>query len=396
MSVNDKRLLQTFLDLVKISSPSRREGRLAAELKSRLEDLGLKVRVDQAGSTFGGEAGNVFGRWPADADRGQGSGGQGGSNGHQGPNARPAPGPILLCAHMDTVRPTEGLEPRVEGGIVRSDGRHILGADDKGGIAAILEGLTAIHQAKLPHPEVRVLFTVGEEVGLLGAKSAADEAGEAGFAFVLDSGSQVGTIIVETPSTYALKIKVIGRAAHAGVEPEKGVNAIHVAAKAVAALPTGRIDPITTINFGIIEGGTATNIVPPEATVELEARSRDRAALDGLIERVEATFRREANSAGARVNIDKRLDFEGFKLDPEDAVVGVAGAAVRRVGLQPGLVPRGGGSDANVFNAHGLPAVNLGVGPSDEHTDQESLAVDQLVKAAELVVALIEVSAGGR
>ncbi|MHB8758447.1 MAG: M20/M25/M40 family metallo-hydrolase [Bacillota bacterium] len=253
--VNEKRLVDSFIGLVKLDSPSKKEKRVAEYLQAQLRQLGLEVRPDDAGSTFGGEAGNLHA-----ALKGSESSGGGAGPGAKGRTP-------LLCAHMDTVRAAPGLEPQVRDGVIHSDGRNILAADDKAGVAAILEALAVVKETGRPHGEVGILFTVGEEIGLFGARGA-DKASLAGdFAFVFDSGSEVGTIIVDTPTEIDLTIMVTGRTAHAGVEPEKGVNAIHVAAKGMAALPTGRLDPETTLNFGVIRGGTATNIVPEHTEI---------------------------------------------------------------------------------------------------------------------------------
>jgi len=383
--VNQQRLVDLFIELVKIDSPSGKEKRIADRVQEKLRRLGLEVSMDDAGSAFGGEAGNVFGVLRA-KDRGR--------SGRPAGSARPARTPIL-CAHMDTVRPAPGLEPRIEDGVIHSDGRNILAADDKAGVAAILEALSVLHETGRPHGDLRVLFTVGEEIGLFGARGVSQDELEGGLAFVFDSGSEVGTIIVDTPTEIDLTIRVIGKTAHAGVEPEKGVNAIHVAAKAMATLPTGRLDPETTLNFGVIHGGTATNIVPEDVTIEMETRSRNRTALDRLVREVEEAFRGKAAAAGATVDIKKEEAYQGFRLSEKDDVVRVAMGAIRRLGLEPRLSPRGGGSDANILNMRGVPAVNLGAGYDDDHTSRERIPIKQLVLAAELALAIIDGFATG-
>ncbi len=384
--VNEKRLVDTFIGLVKIDSPSKREKRMAEHVRQRLADLGLEVRSDDAGSTFGGEAGNVYGALRANP----GGHDEGGRSRGDSAGAGRTP---LLCAHMDTVRAAPGLEPQVRGGVIYSDGKNILAADDKAGVAAILEALTVVRESGRPHGDLRVLFTVGEEIGLFGARGAPDRDLGAGLAFVFDSGSEVGTVIVDTPTEVDLTIRVIGQAAHAGVEPEKGINAIHVAARAMAALPTGRLDPETTLNFGVIHGGVATNIVPEDVEIEMETRSRNRATLDRLVAQVEGAFKDQAGVAGARVEIKKVEAYRGFKLSEKDEVVQVAMEAIRQIALEPRLSPRGGGSDANILNLRGVPAVNLGAGYNDDHTSRENIPVDQLVRAARLVLAIIDVLA---
>ncbi len=379
--VNEKRLIESFIGLVKIDSPSKEEKRVAEYLQAQLRQRGLEVRQDDAGSTFGGEAGNLHATL-------KGTGAAGGAGGSAAKGHTP-----LLCAHMDTVRAAPGLEPQIRDGVIHSDGKNILAADDKAGVAAILEALTVIKETGRPHGDVGILFTVGEEIGLFGARGADKDSLAGDLAFVFDSGSEVGTIIVDTPTEVDLTITVTGKTAHAGVEPEKGINAIHVSAKAMAALPTGRLDPETTLNFGVIRGGVATNIVPEHTEIEMETRSRNKATLDRLVAQVEGAFHEQAKSAGARVEIKKDEAYRGFKLTEKDEVVRVAMEAVRRLSLESRLSPRGGGSDANIFNMRGLPAVNLGAGYADDHTSRETIPVEQLVRAARLALAVIDVLA---
>jgi tripeptide aminopeptidase len=246
--INQSRLVQTFLELVAIDSPSGQEEAIGANLMQRFAALGGEAARDKHG--------NVIARWPGNGDDW-----------------------LMLSAHMDTVGKDTGIRPAIRDGIIYSDGTTILGGDDKSGIAAILEVLVSLAEDKLNHPPLEVVISVGEEVGLQGAKWLDKSQLRARRGYVLDSGGAIGSIVVSAPSQDSLRVVVHGKKAHAGSEPENGINAIRVASEAIAAMPLGRIDFETTANIGVIEGGTATNIVPDEVKVRGEARSRDGAKL---------------------------------------------------------------------------------------------------------------------
>ncbi|MGC9361107.1 MAG: M20/M25/M40 family metallo-hydrolase, partial [Anaerolineae bacterium] len=258
MRIDRDRLLDVFLDLVRIASPSRQEQEVASYIRAYLEDLGIAVESDQAG--------NLYAYMEGDGT------------------------PLAFTAHMDTVVPCEGVTPLVENGVVRSDGTTILGADDKSGVAAILEAVTALSEGSVVHRPLDLLFTVQEEIGLFGAKAVEVDRLRARMAIGLDAEGQQGTLVVSAPGQNSLEAVVHGKAAHAGVEPEKGVSAIRVAAEAIASMPLGRIDEETTANIGVISGGRATNIVPDRVEIKGEARSHDEAKLASQTEAMVAAL----------------------------------------------------------------------------------------------------------
>ena len=356
--INRDRLVSTFLELVRIDSPSGQEEEIARHLTAELRSLGLTVERDTTG--------NIIARL---AEEGQ---------------------PILLNAHMDTVQPGRGVKPVIEDGIIKSDGSTILGADDKSGVAVILEVLRVLVEQDLAHPPLEVALTVSEEKGLKGAKGLDLTRLRAQEGIVLDSGGEIGTIVVSAPSQDKIRAVVHGKAAHAGVEPEKGINAIVVAAEAIAAMPLGRIDEETTANLGRIQGGTATNIVPDQAEIEGEARSRDERKLEAQVQAMTEALKKAANRHGATVEIDVQRSYSTFKLSEEDGIVRRAVAAARTLGLTPALVPSGGGSDANIFNAAGITTINISAGMEKVHTKEEQVAVADMVKCAEFLLAILE------
>ena len=378
MAVNERRLVEEFIELARTNGPSGREAQVAALVRKKLEKLGAQVKDDGTGEAAGSDTGNLIARFAPG----------GGSAGTASGSRQDAPA-VFFCCHLDTVEPTEGLNAVQQGGRVSSDGRTILGADDRGGIAVLFEALRVVAESGLPRGEVEAVFTVGEETGLHGAKVLDQSLLRAKFGYVLDSGGRVGTAVVKAPTELDFKVVVHGRKAHAGVEPEKGINAIHLAARALATLPNGRVDPETTANVGIIRGGSSTNVVPERAELLGEVRSLDEPKAWAAAEAVRRAFEGAARQAGAHAEVEVVRAYGGFDLSPDAEVVRVFRSAAQAAGLVVELVPRGGGSDANIFNQRGLAVLNLGIGAQHEHTHQENIATSDLCKAAELVAEII-------
>jgi tripeptide aminopeptidase len=371
--VNRERLVAGFMNMVRVGSESGREGRMAGLLKQKLEELGLEVRIDGAAQKTGTETGNLIARLPGNVNT-------------------PA---VLFCAHMDTVAPGCGIEPVEENGVIRSAGETILGADDKAGIAAILEAIRAIKENNLPHGDLELVFTICEETGLSGVKFLDFSALKARMGFVLDSDGPVGSIVNRGPSQDKIVATVLGVAAHAGIKPEEGVNAIQVAARAIAAMRLGRIDEETTANIGVISGGRAINIVPDRVALEGETRSlseeKRRAQTRAICEELE----KAAREAGARVQIEVETIYPAMNVPGEAGVVRLAQKAARDLGLHPEIKSTGGGSDTHIFNENGIQAVNLGIGMKKVHTTEEYITVDDLVGTAGYVLAIIKAAAEG-
>jgi tripeptide aminopeptidase len=355
--INEQRLLGTFIDLVQIDSPSGEEAAIAQDLERRFSSLGMSVQRD--------ELDNVLARLP-----GEGA-------------------PVLLAAHMDTVMPGRGIKPVIKDGVVCSDGTTVLGADDKAGVTAILEVLNTIVERRLPRPPLEVVITVQEEVGLVGAKALDKTELQAQMGISLDSGGPQGTIVVSAPSQDSVAAIVHGKAAHSGSAPEKGISAILVAAEALCEMPLGRIDPETTANIGIIKGGTARNVIPDRVELLGEARSQ---RLDKLVEqtaRMIAALEGAADRHGATVDVQVERAYDGYTLDENDPLVRRLANACRAAGVEPTFVPSGGGSDANIYNAHGMNVVNLSVGMNNVHTTDEHVAIADIVAATEVVLTFI-------
>ncbi|MDR6224589.1 M20/M25/M40 family metallo-hydrolase [Desmospora profundinema] len=369
--INRERLLDEFLELVGIDSETRYERKICDHLREKLTTLGFAVEEDDTARVTGHEAGNLIATLKG--------------------NVPGAPTVYFTC-HMDTVAPGKGVRARVEKDAVVTDGNTVLGADDKAGIAALLEGIRTIRDHGVKHGTIQLIITAGEESGLVGSKALDPDKLKADFGFALDSNGPVGDIITSAPAQVRLDVKIEGKPAHAGVNPEDGISAIQVASRAISKMPLGRIDGETTANIGKFQGGSASNVVPQWVEILAEARSRDEEKLDAQVAKMNRGFEQAAAEWGARAEVKVTRMYPAYKYGEADTVVQKAVAAVKRVKREPSLLASGGGSDANVIAGHGIPTVNLGIGYEAIHTTNERMPLEELYKAAELVVALIEES----
>ncbi len=354
--INESRLVQTFLDLVVIDSPTGQERAIADEIARRCAALGGEVIRDAHH--------NLIARWPA---------------------VRSQADWLLLSAHMDTAGADVGIKPQIRDGVIYSDGTTILGADDKSGVAVILEVIRSLQEDDIAHPPLEAVITVSEEQGLVGAKLLDKSQLIARQGYILDSGGPLNNIVVSAPSQDRLYVTVYGRKAHAGAEPEKGINAIRVASEAIAAMPLGRIDEETTANIGVIRGGTATNIVPDEVEVRGEARSRNDEKLARQTAAMVAAFDEAATRHQARVQIKLERSYNSYALTAETPVVAKAMAVMAQHGLTPALKASGGGTDGNIYAEHGIYCAVLSTGMSEVHTSNEHIAIADMVACARLL-----------
>lgn len=372
--IREQRLIHLFMELVQIDSESKDERRICDHLHALLVELGLEVEEDQTAAVTGHGAGNLIAYWPA-------------AKGYE-----EAPGVLFTC-HMDTVVPGKGIKPRLDSdGYIRSDGTTILGSDDKAGIAALLEAIKVIQEQGIEHGPVQIVITAGEESGLNGARALEPQKIRAHYGYALDSNGKVGEIVVAGPSQSKIEVKVFGKSAHAGVNPEDGISAIRVASQAIAKMPHGRIDEETTANIGSFHGGQETNIVCDMVTIQAEARSLIPEKLERQVQAMREAFETTAKQCHATVEFTDELIYPGFKFSEDDPVVRIAAKALERIGRPAKTVQSGGGSDANMFNGKGLPTVNLAVGYEHIHTTKEQMPVSELLKTAEAVVSIIEVA----
>lgn len=372
--VNEKRLVESFMELVKIDSISREERNLADFLIEKLEDLGLEVIVDQAGEKIKSNCGNIIARFKGSIKEVT---------------------PIMFSAHMDTVVPGKNIIPFFDGEKIVSDGKTILGADDKAAIAALLEVLHIIKEKNISHGDIEIVFTICEEIGLYGAKNLDISELKSQIGFVLDAGGRVGKIITTAPSQNSLEITIYGKAAHAGSNPEEGINAIQVAGFALSRMKLGRIDEETTANIGIISGGKATNIVPDKVTLKGEVRSRNEEKLEKYTEQLKKITEDTAQEFRAKAEVKINKEYYCYNLSTDDRVVKIAMKAAKDMGLQPELCPSGGGSDTNVFNKKGFPSIDLAIGMEKVHTVDEYILVKNLKNTVEYVLSIINTVVSG-
>jgi tripeptide aminopeptidase len=371
--INERRLIDLFLNLIKIDAPAMNERNVIDWTRSYLEEMGLEIIEDGAGNKIGGNAGNLIATLPANA-----------------PNTPK----IFLSAHFDTVEPTADLVVEEIDGVFRSKSDTILGADDKAGMAPAIEAVHCLLESGEPHGEVVLLLSVAEEVGLKGAANMDLNELDLDFGFVLDTGPPVGSFVNRTGTHDKLEIVVHGKPAHAGKDPENGINAIQVAADAISQMTIGRIGPETTANLGIIQGGTAVNVVCPSVEIRAEARSTSLDELNAQTGHMIDCFERAAERWGTTVTIHHARHYEGYVVDEKAPVSIAAVTASRNLGYEPTFRTTLGGSDANVFNAANLPSLVVATGMQQIHTHDESVSRSDLIKTAQLALELIRVVVG--
>lgn len=376
MNINRERLASVFTTLCEIDSPSKQEGRVAAYLKTLFNEMGAEVFEDDSAAETGSDCGNLFVRFPAGGlDR----------------------EPVFFNCHMDTVLPAIGVKVKREGEVFTSVGDTVLGSDDKAGIASLIEAMRTLQENNIPHGPVEYVFTTCEEVGLLGVKALDPANIRAKIGYALDS-SGINRVVVGAPAANRLAIEVKGLAAHAGLSPEKGISAIHLAAKAIARLRLGKIDPESTANMGVIEGGSASNIIPETVRVQGEVRSHTVSLLQEHTEHIRKTFQEEIDNwsdpegvIDASPSLDFTIidDYPVLKLGSESAVIQRVEAAAKVLGRKLDYVVAGGGSDANIFNGYGLQCAILSTGMDKVHSTRETIKLSEMALTAELVLAIL-------
>lgn len=365
--INRDRMVNEFIELVRIDSLSLQERQMAEVLKNKLTGMGHDVYEDDAGKTAGGNTGNLICTI-------------------KGTRQVPA---VLLMAHMDTVVPGIGKKPHIEGDIIKTDGTTVLGGDDLAGVQCILEALRVIKENELPHGDIQIAFTIAEEVGLLGSKYLDYSKIYAKYGFVMDDGGPIGHVAVKAPSQNKIDVTVKGKAAHAGVEPEKGISAIQIASAAIYEMKLGRIDEETTANIGIIGGGQATNIICDTVDIKAEARSRSPEKLEAETLHMKECFEKAAARFGGSVSFSSELMYPAFNISEDDDIIKILRKAAEKSGIELKLEATGGGSDTNIINDKGIQAVDVSIGMDKVHSVEEQISINDMVKAAEFLVYII-------
>ena len=374
--INQQRLADEFARLASINSPPLRESAIARYLEERLQRLGGKVCFDNAAAATGGEVGNLVAYFPGTGK---------------------ATDPLLFSVHMDTVEPGGPVEPVLRDGVFYSAGDTVLGADDKAGIAELIEALEVAHEQGIAHGPIEVVVAIAEEIGLVGAKHLDYGLLKARKGFALDT-QGVDQMVLKAPGANRMKVEITGLAAHAGLAPELGISAIQTAALALGRMQLGRIDYETTANIGRIEGGVASNIVPQKVLLEGEARSHDPHKLREQTEHMLACFEEAADNMAREidgrqvrpvVSVEVKADFPSMAIAEDAPIVNLARSAAAAVGHDLKVRLGGGGSDANIFNGHGIEMIILATGMEGVHTHDESVAVADMVHVTELLVEII-------
>ncbi|MFA6474900.1 MAG: M20/M25/M40 family metallo-hydrolase [Patescibacteria group bacterium] len=350
------RLVKTFLKYVKISSPSHHEAALSRVIKKDLTALGVKTKVDKAG--------NLIGYLP-----GKGV-------------------PLLLNAHMDTVQPCQRIRPVVRGDVIQTDGTSVLGADDKAGIAEIIEAITLLKERGVKHPPLEIIFTTSEETFSEGAAALDFSQIHAPVAYVIDGGG-VGELDYHSAYLADIRVNIRGKAAHSGVDPEKGISAIKIAATAIHHMKLGRIDQTTTANIGIITGGSIRNSIPAEVFLHGEARSFSKRKIEDQIEHMSKTLQDACETYGGLLELCSNVAVDGYKLKKSDLLLKHVMSVMTDLNIVPNLVACVGSTDANTFIKHGIKAVNIGTGGCNLHTVDEYIKISDLAKNVELLYTLV-------
>jgi len=374
--INRKRLASSFTELCEISSPSKKESGVATYLKQKFSEMGAdSIYEDNSASQTGADCGNLIITFPGTNPELEG---------------------VFLSCHMDTVEPANGVEVVRTGDIFTSKGNTVLGSDDKSGIAAMLELVASLKENNIPHSTIEIILTTCEEIGLLGAKSLEYSKIQSNYGYALDS-TGIDHVIVGAPAANKMKISVKGVAAHAGLNPEAGINALSLTAEALSKIEVGKLDSESTRNFGLIRGGAATNIVPELVTLRGEVRSHSPEKVVTYTQEILDTFNsvidnwegsQAENSARPSLECEITDDYPVLKLEHDAPVIQRIQQASKKCGKDLRFIVAGGGSDGNIFSSHGLPTAIVATGMTNVHTVDEQLDLNDLESLTELLHAI--------
>ena len=378
--INRERILDEFQRLVSFDSPSYQEKAIADYLKEKLLSLGLEVKEDNAAKELFSEdntridaASNIYGYLKGNV-----------------------PGePVLFSSHLDTVSPETGKKAVIhEDGKITSEGETVLGADDVSGLVSILEALTIIRDEELEHPDIEILFTVAEEPYCSGSRFVQYDRLKSKIGYVLDLTGPVGTAAIAAPSIISLNVQVKGKAAHAGFEPEKGINALSMAAEALAGIRTGRLGNGITVNFGTISGGTGKNIVPEAILIEGEIRGLNHEKAQEQVEVIKKVFESSAEKYGGEIIFKAEEHIRAYSVAQDSDAVRRFKEAANKLQSKNGvnLITTYGGSDANRFNEHGIETIVLSCGMENCHSCSEYTTIEELERSALLTLKLMQLT----
>jgi len=376
------RLVQHLLDLIRIDSPSRKERKVALRLKNDLETMGANVVFDKAGEKINGSIGNLVAHFKGSGQKAS---------------------PFLLSAHMDTVQPGEGIKPRIDEDTIRTDGTTVLGGDDKSGIAIVCEAIRSLQEENIPHGDLELVFTICEEDGLQGAKNLDISLLKSRFGLVFDSDA-AGILFTKAPASDRMEFTVHGLEAHAGMCPERGLNAIQIASEAIANMRLGRLDGDTTANIGVIQGGLAPNIVAKQVFIKAEARSHSNEKLSAQTKHMRKCLQDAVGRHSVVVDgithisrLEEKVwrDYERIDIQDDSPIVQLVLNAAHNLGQNIETRKMGGGCDASALNQRGFQVANLGTGMHDIHTVNEWLDIPEMCRTASIVEEILKLHAKG-
>lgn len=373
ININQDRLINLFLDLVKIPSKPCDEKVVAAYIRSFLENLSYEVQEDDAGLKVGGNTGNLICRIPATA---------------------PGFESIAILTHMDTVVPCEGIVPVLKEGIISVDSQTVLGGDDKAGIAEVLELVQSLADGQYPHGEIELVFTISEETYMYGSRHLDLSRLKSRYALVLDEQGAPGAVINAAPFLYTMDIQCKGKAAHAGMCPETGISAIQIVSQAITQMRLGRLDNETTANIGMISGGHARNIVPEDVTLIAECRSLKLEKVTQQIEHMKSCLSLAAEEMGGTVQYDIRQSFPGYKLEESNYLVQLAHQSALELGLDSSIRHSGGGTDANILNHQNITSIVLSIGYREMHSSHEHVYVKDMTDSVHWLYSILQAMSG--
>jgi tripeptide aminopeptidase len=357
-------LIDLFLETAKIDALSGNEKSLADYIKSYLQKYNYTITEDNSSLFSNSNTGNLI------CKIGKG-------------------GDFVLTAHMDTARPTLNIKPKILEDKIVSSGDTVLGVDNRAGVSVLLYLLEKIALDKIPVKDFTVAFTTCEETTLFGSKHLGLN-GQIKYGFVFDSGYRPGNFIYSACGALGFKIKVIGKASHSGIAPEKGINSLQIVSKAISQLPLGRIDDESTMNIGILKSGSAVNVIPEIAELDGEVRSFDVTKVEKYFNLALDIFNKEAEQIGGKIEVDSFWDFKPYTVSENSLVFKETFRVLEKVGLKPTPKISLGGSDANSLNEKGIESVNLGIGAQNPHSNDEFIFIEDLVKSAEIALELVK------
>lgn len=361
-------IVNDFLDFVKTNAESGNERLIADKVKMKLNELGISYHEDNTGEILGGNTGNIIAHMKGEEEI----------------------EPILFSVHMDRVKNGLNIEPVISEGIIKSNGNTILAADNIAGVVTVLNGLKKIKESGMSHGDIEVVFSVCEEMGVAGTRHLDFSRLKSRIGYCLDSSGRIGRVINSGISKAAIRVEFVGRSAHAGNEPEAGVNAIKAAGLFMTHVKEGRLSTTSTANFGSIAGGKSTNVVCDLVIIRGETRS----SRDEDIERYEAHVHEVAERVRHQLDVEIRISFEknypSFCISEEEDVSQRLKKAMTEMGLHCSFEHGGGGMDANRFNSNGISMLGISTGYMQNHTNDEHIYIEDLVKSVELVKKLAE------